>query len=78
MIGVKPGPPRLPEFLQRYRLAMDEYLGRRFKEAAAAFEEARSLRPDDKVCAMYVERSAHYLKEPPPADWSGVWVLAEK
>jgi adenylate cyclase len=70
--------PRLPEFLQRYRLAMDEYLGRRFKEAAVAFEEARSLRPDDKVCAMYIERCAHYLKEPPPADWNGVWVLAEK
>ena len=36
------------------------------------------LRPDDKVCAIYIERCAHYLKAPPPADWNGVWVLAEK
>jgi adenylate cyclase len=70
--------PRLPEFLQLYRLAMDEYLGRRFTEAAAAFEGARGLRPEDKVCAIYIERCAHYLKEPPPAGWDGVWVLSEK
>ena len=70
--------PRLPEFLHLYRLAMDQYLGRRFAEATAAFEEARSLRPDDRVCEIYIERCAHYLKEPPPADWNGVWVLAEK
>jgi adenylate cyclase len=70
--------PRLPEFLQLYRLAMDEYLARRFADAAKGFEAARGLRPDDKVCAMYLERCAHYLKEPPPADWNGVWVLTEK
>jgi len=70
--------PRLPEFLQLYRLAMDEYLARRFADAARGFEEARALRADDRVCAMYLERCAHYLKEPPPADWNGVWVLTEK
>jgi adenylate cyclase len=70
--------PRLPEFLQLYRLAMDEYLARRFADAAKGFEAARGLRPEDKVCAMYLERCAHYLKEPPPADWNGVWVLTEK
>jgi len=70
--------PRLPEFLQLYRLAMDQYRGQRFKEAAASFEEARRLRGDDRVCALYIERARHYLSAPPPADWDGVWTLTEK
>jgi len=70
--------PKLPEFLQLYRLAMDQYRGRRFKEAAASFEEAMRLRANDRVCALYVERARHYLDAPPPADWDGVWTLTEK
>lgn len=70
--------PRLPEFLQLFRLAMDQYRGRRFKEAAASFEEAKRLRADDRVCAIYIERAHHYLGAPPPADWDGVWTLTEK
>jgi len=70
--------PKLPEFLQLYRLAMDQYRGRRFKEAAASFEEAMRLRANDRVCALYIERARHYLDAPPPADWDGVWTLTEK
>jgi adenylate cyclase len=40
--------------------------------------EAERLRPDDKLCAIHVERCAHYLNEPPPEDWDGVWVMKEK
>jgi adenylate cyclase len=70
--------PKLPEFLQLYQLAMDQYRGRRFKEAAASFTEALRLRGDDRVCAIYVERARHYLNAPPSADWDGVWTLTEK
>jgi len=70
--------PSLPEFLQIYRLAMDQYLGRRFKEAAATFADALKLRDTDKVCRMYIERCEHYLAHPPPDDWSGAWTLSEK
>jgi adenylate cyclase len=70
--------PKLPEFLQLYRLAMDQYRGRRFKEAAASFEEAMRLRANDKLCSIYIERARHYLNTPPSADWDGVWTLTEK
>jgi adenylate cyclase len=70
--------PRLPEFLQIYRLAMDQYHARRFREAAATLGEALALRPDDKVCAIHVERCARYLEQPPPDDWDGAWELSEK
>ncbi len=70
--------PNLPEFLQLYRLAMDQYRGRRFKEAGASFAEAAKLRGEDRVCAIYMERCAHYAAEPPFDDWNGVWTLTEK
>ncbi|HEY5635356.1 MAG TPA: GAF domain-containing protein [Burkholderiales bacterium] len=70
--------PQLPEFLQRYRLAMDQYLKRSFSQAAASFAEAAGLRGGDTVCALYIERCAHYQAEPPPEDWTGVWTLTEK
>ena len=70
--------PRLPEFLQLYRLAMDQYRGQRFKQAAASFADAMRLRGDDRVCAIYVERARHYLSAPPAPDWDGVWTLTEK
>jgi adenylate cyclase len=70
--------PKLPEFLQLYRLAMDQYRGQRFKQAVTSFEEAMRLRGDDRVCAIYVERARHYANAPPPGDWDGVWTLTEK
>jgi len=70
--------PKLPEFLQLYQLAMDQYRGRRFKEAAASFEEAMRLRGNDTVCALYIERARHYVNAPPAGDWDGVWTLTEK
>jgi adenylate cyclase len=69
---------KLPEFLQLFQLASDQYRGRRFKEAASSFAEAMRLRGDDKVCAIYVDRARHYLNAPPPVDWDGVWTLTEK
>ena len=69
---------RLPEFLQIYRLAMEQYRGRRFREAHASFGEALAVRGEDKVCSMYVERCEHYQAEPPPEQWDGEWVMTEK
>ncbi|MBI3373404.1 MAG: GAF domain-containing protein [Betaproteobacteria bacterium] len=70
--------PGMAEFLQIFRLAMDQYRGRKFKEAISAFSEAKRLRPEDKVSKMYLERCDHYLREPPPEDWNGAWTLTEK
>ena len=70
--------PALAEFLQISRLAMDQYRGRRFKEAMSAFTDAIRLRADDKVSKIYLGRCEHYLHEPPPEDWNGVWTLTEK
>jgi adenylate cyclase len=70
--------PNMPEFLQTFRLAMDQYRGRRFKEATSTFGSCLSVQAEDKVSKMYIERCAHYLNDPPPEDWCGEWTLSEK
>ena len=70
--------PNLPEFLQSFRLGMDQYRGRRFKEAASTFADTLKLHADDKVSKMYIERCAHFVESPPPEDWDGSWTLSEK
>jgi hypothetical protein len=38
----------------------------------------RPLRPLRRPREMYIRRCHHYLDNPPPAGWDGVWVLTEK
>jgi adenylate cyclase len=70
--------PNLAEFLQTYRNALDQYRGRKFKEAIKTFRSAEALRGTDQVCAMYIERCEHYLAEPPPPEWTGVYTMKDK
>jgi adenylate cyclase len=70
--------PALADFLQRFRLAMDQYRGRKFKEAISTFSDALAIRAEDSVSKTYIERCEHYLKDPPPKDWAGVWTMTEK
>jgi adenylate cyclase len=54
------------------------YRAREFEEAKAAFQAALQIRPDDGPAKMYVERCDHFLAEPPPEGWDGVWHMKEK
>ena len=68
-----------PAWLEKYQDAVKLYRGRKFAEAAALFEIARTeIGGKDYLCEMYVERCGVYLKEPPPADWDGSFKLTEK
>jgi adenylate cyclase len=59
-------------------LALDAYLTRRWEEAVALFEELLTLRPGDLAATTLRDRARRYGREPPPADWSGVYVMTEK
>ena len=61
-----------PEWLGRYEAALGFYYGRRFDLAKELFEKLRE-ETQDKVCAMYVERAAHYILHPPPEAWDGAF-----
>jgi len=58
-----------------YTEAFEHYLGRRFTEAAAAFD---ALAPKDPPSAILGARAAAYAVTPPPEDWAGVHVQTKK
>jgi len=57
--------------LARYR-ALD------FAAAIERFEQALAIRPDDGPSKAYIERCKHFIEQPPPDDWDGVWRMKEK
>jgi len=50
----------------------------KFTEARDAFARAVAACPQDTPSRKYVERCDFYIKNPPPEDWDGVWVMTTK
>ena len=49
-----------------------------FEKAKAAFAEALKLDPEDGPSKVYFARCKHYIENPPPEDWDGVFVMKTK
>ncbi len=70
--------PHISDTVALYKDGLEKYRKRQWDDAIEIFKEALQRNPHDKPCKLYIER-AKYLKEnPPPADWTGVWVLESK
>jgi adenylate cyclase len=63
-----------PAFVARYESALDLYFARRFD---AALEVLRGT-PDDPPSRVLAARCERWLRDPPPAGWSGVYVADAK
>lgn len=50
----------------------------KFKEAEPLFAEALRIDSLDGPAKVYLERCRHYMQEPPPEDWDGVFVMKTK
>ncbi len=70
--------PKALETARAFEKGLALYREARFEEALRAFEEALVLSPDDGPSKTFVERCRHFLAQPPPADWDGVWRMKEK
>jgi adenylate cyclase len=68
----------LTEFLALYKGGLELYRERQWDDAKATFEQALSYKPDDYPSQLYIERSAHYAMNPPPAAWDGVFIMQAK
>lgn len=60
-----------------YTQALELYQSRKWKDAQDLFR-AVAAEYKDKTSAIYAERCAQFIKEPPPEDWNGVFVLKSK
>ena len=69
--------PNVMEVLNHYKSGLGYYRDGKWDNAISAFEDALKLHPEDKGTQMYIERCQH-LKENPPEDWNGVWVMTSK
>ncbi len=49
-----------------------------FEQARDCFSKALELDPNDGPSKVYYGRCAHYMENPPPEDWDGVFVMKTK
>ena len=49
-----------------------------FGKALACFEKALGIDPEDGPSKVFRERCQHYIENPPPDDWDGVFVMKTK
>ncbi len=68
----------LSNLIDVYHKGLKLYRERKFKEAIKYFEEALKIRPDDGPSNLYIERCKMLVKDPPPADWDGVFTMTTK
>jgi tetratricopeptide (TPR) repeat protein len=50
----------------------------RFEEARDTFARALKVDPNDGPSKVYYARCKHYIENPPPDDWDGVFVMKTK
>ncbi|HEV8121611.1 MAG TPA: adenylate/guanylate cyclase domain-containing protein [Candidatus Polarisedimenticolia bacterium] len=68
-----------PRAIERFARALDDYQARRFREAAAGFEEVRRLcGGQDGASEFYLGLIAGFEAQPPSAEWDGVIRLTSK
>lgn len=66
------------KLLEQYNKALSLYKQRKWEEALKEFQKALEIIPDDGPSKLYIERCKEYIKNPPPEDWDGVFVMKTK
>ncbi len=70
--------PGMRVLLERFAEGLAAYRRRAWHEATTAFAAALDAVPGDGPSKVFLARLQLLETSPPPADWNGVWVLAEK
>ncbi|HVS33792.1 MAG TPA: adenylate/guanylate cyclase domain-containing protein [Thermoanaerobaculia bacterium] len=70
--------PNLERTIEHYNRGLGFYRKRDWNAAVKAFQAALAANPKDKPSKIHLERCQHYVVNPPPVEWDGVWTLTEK
>ena len=62
----------------RFHKGIDYYRKQRWDDAEQVFKNLAYASPDTKLYRLYLERVAHFRRNPPPANWDGVFVFTTK
>ena len=60
------------------RPGLDCYQRRDWANAIQHFGEALEAVPTDQPSRIFIDRCRYYTDNPPPENWSGVWIMDEK
>ncbi len=66
------------KWIALYEKGFEAYLARKFKDAEECFKETLREAPEDFCSQAYIEECEEYIKDPPPEDWNGVYVMKGK
>lgn len=78
-LGLKSSmPAELVAEVDAYHAALECYYKQDWEHAAQRFETLHHDHPEVYVYELYLERIAEFQKEPPPADWDGVYIHTHK
>lgn len=64
--------------LELFREGRNLYKLMDFEEARDKFAEALKIDQEDGPSKVYYARCKHYIQNPPPDDWDGVFVMQTK
>jgi adenylate cyclase len=65
------------EFLGHFSAGIERYKKMEWDKAIKEFSTGYKIK-EDEVCNMYIKRCKHFKKNPPGADWDGVFTLMTK
>ncbi|MGD9042679.1 MAG: response regulator [Desulfobacterales bacterium] len=75
-------PPAVIELKEQTKDDFEEglclYYDRKFSEASVKFNQVLEKHPDDRAARIYLKRSANYMVNGVPDDWTGVEILTQK
>lgn len=66
------------KILELYNQGLENYRDKRFRTAIKLFNKALEIDENDGPSKTYIERAENYIKNPPPEDWDGVFVMTTK
>ncbi len=69
---------RRKRLLETYLRGLEAYKDRRWEDGIARFREALAIDPDDGPSALYRERCAEFLRNPPDENWDGIFTMRTK
>lgn len=67
--------PHMDEVIFAFAEAVANYRDRNWDRAIRLFSHALKAHPADRPSSLYLDRCEIYRRQPPPADWDGVWSL---
>ncbi len=66
------------QVIDHYAKGLELYRKRQFARAIGEFAMVTEIDSRDKSADLHMQRCQHWLKNAPPDDWDGSWIMTEK